>query len=220
MSSNTLLQRKVLEMRNFLRRLAGTPFVSIGLVGINVIVYVLNSLLKDLFLQMGNLNIYDVLSGHEYGRILWAMFLHADLNHLFNNMVILLFMGAMLEREAGHLAFVCIYMLSGLCGNISSLIYKLLHHSMSLSVGASGAVFGMDGLLLALVFFSVRGMPAVTPARAVIMIVLSLYNGFMSSNIDNAAHMGGLIAGFIQGCLLCIVQRMKYNIVVEKRYMR
>lgn len=196
-------------MKNSLRRLAGTPFVSIGLVCINVTVYILNRLLAGLPIQMGNLNVFDVLVNQEYSRIVWAMFLHADLNHLFNNMIILLFMGAMLEKETGHGAFGLIYMLSGICGNISSLAYKLSRETMSLSIGASGAVFGMDGLLLALVFLSGRRISSVTPARVVIMILLSVYSGFANSNIDNAAHIGGLFAGFILGCLFCALRRIK-----------
>lgn len=190
-------------------RLAGTPFISIGLVCINVIVYIFNRLLNDLLIAAGNLNVFDMLGNQEYGRILWAMFLHADLNHLFNNMVILLFMGAMLEKETGHGAFLLIYMLSGICGNICSLVYKLNVDTMSISIGASGAVFGMDGLLLALVLLSGRKIVSVTPARVVIMILLSVYNGFVGYNIDNAAHIGGLFAGFILGCLFCALLRIK-----------
>ncbi len=206
-------------MRYSLRRFMRAPFISIGLVCINVIVYMADGLSGDIFFQKGNLNLYDVLVNQEYGRVLWAMFLHADLNHLFNNMVILLFMGNMLESVVGHISFGSIYIFSGLCGNVCSMIYKYLNDRMSLSIGASGAVFGMDGLLLALVLFSGRRISVITPARVLIMVVLSLYNGFMSSNIDNAAHMGGLISGFILGCLFCIVQHIKYN-MNEKRYMR
>ena len=89
---------------------------------------------------------------------------------------------------------------------------------MSLSIGASGAVFGMDGLMLALVFFSVKGVPSITPVRLVAVIALSLYNGFMSSDIDNAAHVGGLVAGFLMGCIFCVIQRIQYN-KQDKRYM-
>ena len=203
-------------MRNIWKRLREVPFVSIGLVGINVIVYMLNTLMDERLLIAGNLNVNDVLAAGEYGRVVWAMFLHADLNHLFNNMIILLFMGNVLERAAGHWALGSIYLFSGICGNVCSLFYKLAVDRMSLSIGASGAVFGMDGLLLALVLLARRRIPGITPGRVVFMVALSLYNGFMSSNIDNAAHMGGLLAGFLAGCLLCVLQHVKYN-MKEKR---
>jgi len=205
-------------VKYYIRRLWAVPFVSIGLVFINVAVYLLNSMMNDRILWLGNLNVLDILVNREYGRVLYAMFLHADLNHLFNNMIILLFMGAMLEKEIGHGAFGSIYLLSGLFGNVSSLLYKIQQRSMALSIGASGAVFGMDGLLLALVFFSAKKLPTVTPARVVIMVAMSLYSGFASTDIDNAAHVGGLLAGFVLGCLFCFGQRMKYNL--KKRGIR
>ena len=199
-------------MKRMWYRLRGVPVISIGLVSINVIFYILNTLWSEQLLITGNLNVYDVLVGKEYWRIVLAMFLHADLNHLFNNMIILLFMGNVLEMAVGHLTFAGIYMLSGSFGNICSLIYKLTVDRMSLSIGASGAVFGMDGLLLALVLFAGRRILGITPTRVLFMVGLSLYNGFMSRNIDNAAHVGGLLAGFLLGCLFCVVQHVKYNI--------
>lgn len=200
-------------MKRMWYRLRAVPFISIGLVGINVIFYVLNTLLNEQLLIMGNLNVYDVLISKEYERIILAMFLHADLNHLFNNMIILLFMGNVLEKAVGHISFAGIYLLSGIFGNVCSLIYKLAVDRMSLSIGASGAVFGMDGLLLALVLFAGRRISGITPVRVLFMVGLSLYNGFMSKNIDNAAHVGGLFAGFLLGCLFCVVQHVKYNMM-------
>lgn len=205
-------------MKRMWYRLWEVPFISIGLVTVNVIFYVLNTLWNEQLLIAGNLNVYDVLIGREYGRIILAMFLHADLNHLFNNMIIVLFMGNVLEKAVGHFTFAGIYLLSGICGNVCSLIYKLSADRMSMSIGASGAVFGMDGLLLALVLFAGRRTSGITPARVLFMVGLSLYNGFMSRNIDNAAHVGGLLAGFLLGCFFCVVQHLKYNI--EKRLQR
>ena len=199
-------------MKRMWYRLWEVPFISIGLVTVNVIFYVLNTLWNEQLLIAGNLNVYDVLIGREYGRIILAMFLHADLNHLFNNMIIVLFMGNVLEKAVGHFIFAGIYLLSGICGNVCSLIYKLSVDRMSMSIGASGAVFGMDGLLLALVLFAGRRTSGITPFRVLFMVGLSLYNGFMSRNIDNAAHVGGLLAGFLLGCLFCVVQHLKYNI--------
>ena len=77
-------------MKRMWYRLWEVPFISIGLVTVNVIFYVLNTLWNEQLLIAGNLNVYDVLIGREYGRIILAMFLHADLNHLFNNMIIVL----------------------------------------------------------------------------------------------------------------------------------
>ncbi len=194
-----------------LRRYRDWPFVSAVLVAVNVIVFCLCIFTGELFYYRGGVERYAILEQHEYGRLLWAMFLHSDTTHLFNNMIILFFLGAMLEKETGHIRLAVIYFLSGLGGNIVSLARKVMTESNSLSVGASGAVFGLDGLLLALVLFSQDFRNSVSPGRVMLMVVLSLYDGFMGSNIDNAAHVGGLVTGFLAGSVYVSVRNMRNN---------
>ena len=90
-----------------------------------------------------------------------------------------------------------------------SLAVKIMNADMVGSIGASGAVFGLDGVLLALILFSGKRMPDVTPIRVILMIVLSIYNGFSGANIDNGAHLGGLFTGFLIGIIICIKDRIK-----------
>ena len=139
------------------------------------------------------------------------MFLHAGIDHLFNNMVILFFLGAMIEKVTGHIQLLLIYLLSGIGANICSLLYKVMTMDSMVSVGASGAIFGLDGVLLAWILLDRQAMPDVTPRRVLLMIVLSLYSGFTAHNIDNAAHVGGLLTGFAAGALLCALRRRKRN---------
>ncbi|MCR5754331.1 MAG: rhomboid family intramembrane serine protease [Acetatifactor sp.] len=181
----------------------GLPIVSGILVAINVIVFLLCTFSGNLLYNMGELSVGGVVAGKEFWRIATAMFLHGDINHLFNNMVLLFFMGAMIEKEVGHIKYAICFFLSGIGGNLLSLMYKILMGEMAASLGASGAIFGLDGLLLALVLFSKRKIENVTPARVVLMIALSLYSGFTGANIDNAAHVGGLLTGLLLGILLC-----------------
>ena len=188
---------------------ADRPLVSGTLVAINVIVFVACSFTGDLLYGMGRMTAYHVLQKGEYGRVLWAMFLHGDVGHIFNNMLLLFFMGSMIEKEIGHIRFGIVYFLSGISGNLLSLFAKVMNNDISGSIGASGAVFGLDGVLLALVLFSGKSMENITPARVVLMILYSLYSGFTGGNIDNAAHIGGLIAGFIIGSVMCMIQHRK-----------
>lgn len=183
------------------------PIVSGALVAVNTAVFILCTFTGSRLYVLGNLNVADVLVNREYGRVVWAMFLHSDVPHIFNNMLILFFMGAMIEKEIGHVRFALLYFLSGIGGNLISLYVRAVNYDMSASIGASGAVFGMDGVLLAMVLLWGRKMPTVTPARVMAMILLSLYNGFSGENIDNAAHVGGLAAGFLGGCAVCALQR-------------
>lgn len=179
------------------------PWASGMLVAINVIVFLICTFSGNLLYNKGELDAVSVLAGRQYGRVVWAMFLHAGIEHLFNNMVILFFLGAMIEKTTGHIQFLTLYFLSGIGGNLCSLLVKLLQMDYSASVGASGAIFGLDGVLLAWILLDRQSMPDVTPKRVILMIALSLYSGFSAQNIDNAAHVGGLVTGFLAGILFC-----------------
>ena len=194
------------------KRVKDLPIVSTGLVIINVIVFLLCTFTGNLLYNKGMLNISGVLLEREYGRIIWSMFLHSGINHIFNNMVIVFFLGAMLEKEVGHIRYGVVYFLSGIGGNVLSLYWKLLTGTMTGSIGASGAVFGLDGLLLAYILFSGKRLQNVSPVRVLAMIGFSLYGGYTGRNVDNAAHAGGLITGFVIGIILCIADRLKATV--------
>lgn len=187
-----------------MRSLRFQPIVSAVLVAVNVMVFVLCHFTGNLLYGAGELDIFGVLVLGEYGRILWAMFLHSGIEHLFNNMMILFFLGSMIEREVGHVRYGVIYFLSGIGGNALSLMARAARQDLTASLGASGAVFGLDGVLLAMVLFSGRRMENVTPARVLLMIAYSLYSGFAGRNVDNVAHVGGLLTGFLLASTMCL----------------
>lgn len=191
-------------MDGYIRKLWTLPFISAMLVAANVAVYLLCQLPGNTLYGRGCLSAFEIIAHEEYDRIFWSMFLHADPGHLFSNMIILLFMGAMIEKEIGHFPFAGIYLVSGIGGNLVSLVGKIVSGNWVVSLGASGAIFGLDGLLLALVLFSHRRMEDVTPLRVVLMICMSLYSGLTGGNVDNLAHVGGLLVGFVLGVLLSI----------------
>ena len=205
-------------MDDYFEEIKTLPFVSIVLVTVNVGIYFLCQLPGSILYAKGCLRAYEVIGNHEYGRILWAMFLHADISHLFSNMIILIFMGAMIEMSVGHRSFAGIYMASGLIGNMVSLAGKLANNDLSASVGASGAIFGLDGLLLAMVLFSGKRVENVTPVRVILMIWLSLYSGFTGGNVDNFAHIGGLLAGFVIGMVYLICRRIFSDCIFDASY--
>ena len=108
------------------------------LVVINVIVYLICTFTGDLLYNIGELDAVAVLRYGEYGRILSSTFLHAGIEHLFNNMVILFFLGAMIEKVTGHLQFLILYLLSGIGANICSLIYKVIAMERIAALHGSG----------------------------------------------------------------------------------
>lgn len=190
-----------------MKRWKDLPIVSITLVSINVLVFLACNLTGSLLYDLGMMDMWSVLMEGEYLRVVWAMFLHGDMGHIFNNMLILFFLGAMIEKEVGHIWYTLLYFLSGVGGNLLSLLYKIWTYDLAGSIGASGAVLGLDGVLLAMVLFSGRRMENVTPTRVCLMIFYSLYSGFTGRNVDNIAHIGGLLTGFLAGTAMCLIQR-------------
>ena len=201
------LQAEDIQLEN--KKLKSLPVVSTILVIINVIVFLICTFTGNMLYNMGRLDVQSVLGAKEYGRIIWSLFLHSNINHIFNNMVILFFLGAMIEKEVGHFKYAFVYFLSGIGGNLFSLAAKVVTFEMMGSVGASGAVFGLDGVLVALMLFSGKKLPNVTPVRVFLMIGYSLYSGFVGVNVDNAAHIGGLLVGFLAGIVICMVDKMQ-----------
>lgn len=180
-------------------------FVSFLLVLVNVLVCVYGRKVDGAIYRRGMLDAIPVLEEGEYFRLITATFLHMDLDHLFNNMVILFFLGDMLEKITGHVSILVVYLFSGVCGSVASLYYKLSTGYLVPSLGASGAIFGLDGWLLAMVLFSGHRVKEVSLQRTVAMVLLSVYSGYAGKNIDNAGHLGGLFGGFILGFVCFVV---------------
>lgn len=139
---------------------------------------------------------------NEYYRFFTCMFLHFDISHLANNMLTLGLLGWQLELEIGKIKYILIYFISGLGGNVLSYVIELQAGDYAVSAGASGAVFGLIGALLYVVIRNHGRIGTISGKGIVFMIVLTLYYGFTSTGIDNYAHIGGLITGFVLGVLL------------------
>lgn len=135
----------------------------------------------------------------EWYRLVTHMFLHGDIWHLGNNILILFCLGNALEHYVGKIAFVTIYFFSGILAGLGSVVYNT---GDTVSVGASGAVFGVVGALLWLFIRNGGRLAGFTGPRIAIFVFMSVYAGFVSQGIDNAAHITGLLAGFLLAVLL------------------
>lgn len=168
------------------------------LAAINIVIFGLMMLMDQ---QNGVLNQvrfgakvnYLIVDG-EYYRLLSAMFLHADKMHLAFNMVSLLNLGVSIEYIFGKTRFLAIYFISGILASIGSFLFN-----DNIAVGASGAIFGLLGALL---FFTLIHKSNGTKLRADTFVIIgtigiNLYYGFTTTSIDNAAHITGLIAGYL-----------------------
>lgn len=139
---------------------------------------------------------------NEYYRLLTYQFLHANISHLANNMLILAIMGSTLERHVGKFKYLLIYFLSGIVAGIASMSYNMQKGLLSNSIGASGAVFGVIGAIALIVVVNKGRLETIGTRQIIIFIALSLYGGFTSQGVDNAAHVGGLLAGFFIAMLV------------------
>jgi rhomboid protease GluP len=147
-------------------------------------------------------NFGPLTRGPEVWRLVTSMFVHGGIIHLGFNMYALLMAGRLVERIYGHAGYAILYLFAGVAGSTASAFVN----PMVASVGASGAVFGVFGALLA---FLVRRRSLIAPEvvrpmrRSVITVVLlNVALGFTVPGIDNAAHLGGLAGGFMAGLAL------------------
>ena len=142
-----------------------------------------------------------LIADGEYWRLLTAMFLHADLLHLLFNMLALFLIGRQVEKSYGHLRFGVIYLLAGLSGSVLSFMASPL----AIGAGASGAIFGALGALVAFYVVQRRALGSQAKfyiAGLVVMVSVSLAYGLAAPRIDNWAHLGGLAGGVALGLAL------------------
>jgi len=135
------------------------------------------------------LNPHAVRAG-EYWRLITAAFLHADILHLMVNMYALYILGTQVETFLGKTKFIIIYLGSAITGSLMS-----VNITNSLSLGASGAIFGLLGCLAYFGYHYRLYFGDALKNQIIPVIVINLIIGFTIPLIDNAAHIGGLIGG-------------------------
>ena len=138
-----------------------------------------------------------ILEQGQWYRVFSSMFLHFGAPHLINNMLVLFVLGQRLEPAVGRLRFLLIYIAGGLGGNFSSLFWDMRTGDYSVSAGASGAVFAVMGGMIYVIIRHRGRVADLTMKQMLIMAAFSLYFGFASEGVDNAAHAGGLLCGFL-----------------------
>jgi len=194
---NELVMQK--EKDNTIEFKVKTPLVTYTLIAINILVAGLIYLYSlksgrsyDELLQVFGAKVNSSILAGEYWRLLTPVFLHAGVVHLLINCYSLYAIGVSVERIFGRPRFLVVYFIAGVLGNILSFMF-----SPNPGVGASGAIFGLLGALL---YFGLE-KPSLFRRffgnSILITIVINLTYGFSSTGIDNFAHIGGLIGGFL-----------------------
>jgi membrane associated rhomboid family serine protease len=146
------------------------------------------------------------LGAGQWWRLLTSSFVHGNLLHLAMNMFALWQAGQLVERIFGSARFAGLYLLAGIGGSVGSLAWSLLSHHPVNSVGASGAIFGIIGGLFAFIGREHSGVPptVVRDLRSSVgpFLLFNIGAGFLYPHTDNAAHIGGLVGGWLAGHLL------------------
>ncbi len=181
--------------------------VTFVLVAINVVVFFALSLFGRTedgayMIQHGAVYLPLMESTGEFYQLFTSMFLHFGFQHLMNNMLMLLVMGIVLEPELGSVKYLILYIVSGLGGNLLSAGFEIMTDDFSVSAGASGAIFGVVGGLIYLAILGRGRIGKLTERGLIFLVLMNIYYGVTSTGVDNMAHIGGLIVGFIMAVFL------------------
>ncbi len=179
-------------------------FITYFLIAVNIIMYLISAFLSE--------NIFDIdirvlvylgaklnllIDAGQYYRLITCTFLHGGLMHIALNMYALYAIGPLIESTYGKLKFALIYFVSGITSSFFS--YKF---SNGVSIGASGAIFGLLGAALVLSIKMRKVIGEEFKRNIISVILVNVIIGLSISNIDNFGHLGGLIGGVLVSMLL------------------
>jgi rhomboid protease GluP len=201
------------ETAPWMRRQSSSMAVTQAIFGINVAVFVAMTLAG--VSMLGNpsgqelvrwgANIGPLTVSGQWWRLLTSVFIHGGLLHIAFNMWCLWDLGRLAESVYGHWTFAAVYLISGLSASLASVFWN----PVVLSVGASGAIFGIAGALIASFYLGEFSLPRAAMTgmlRSVVLFVgYNLFFGAVIARTDNAAHIGGLVMGLLLGALIAKV---------------
>ena len=176
-------------------RWTGRPVVTWTLIGINVLAYLaqlafgVNAIAADWGMWP-----VGIALGGEWWRLITSAFLHGSFLHIAFNMYVLFALGPTLERVLGHARFVVLYLVAALGGAVASYLFSDLR---TVSVGASGAIFGLMG---ALVVAGKRLRYDVT--QVLVLLGINVVIGFLAPGVDWRAHLGGALTGAVVAAVM------------------
>lgn len=176
------------------------PTVTYALIGINVAIYLLQ-MLRGVEEVAGDWGMWPIGIGiyNEWWRLLTGAFLHGSFLHIAFNMYVLFALGPTLERVLGHGRYLLLYIVAALGGSVASYAFS---DFQTVSVGASGAIFGLMGALV------VAGRRLRYDIKqVVILLVINFVIGFIAPGVDWRAHLGGLLTGAAMAAVLVLAPR-------------
>jgi rhomboid protease GluP len=168
-------------------------------------------------LHYGALRAIDVADGEPW-RLVTHMFVHGGVVHLLFNLLGTMWLGPMLERSYGSLRFAILWLAAGIAGGVAGCLW---HRPLELLVGASGAVFGLMGGVVAGNARAGRGplsmLDFAGPRSFLMLVGFSLLQGLLFPRVSNAAHLGGLVAGFLVTYWFLDLGRVERNFALRRQ---
>lgn len=202
------------ELESIMKLSTGNMYVTWGIIGINLLIFVamlttgvnvISPAAEDIINWGGNFGPYT--NSGDWWRLISSVFVHIGIIHLLFNMYALFTIGVYLEPMLGKTRYIAAYLCTGVFASLTSLWW---HETPVVSAGASGAIFGMYGVFLALLSTSL-----IPPhVRGKLLQSIGIFVGYnllfgLKSGIDNAAHIGGLVSGFVIGYAYYLKLRRK-----------
>lgn len=180
--------------------------VTYTIIGINILMFILSAILSRSIMDI-NINVlvnlgakYNPAIEHgQWFRLVTCMFLHGGLIHIAANMYSLYCVGPMIENLYGKTKYIAIYLVSGIISSLFSFLF-----SPSVSIGASGAIFGLLGVVLVFAIKERKRVGKNFFMNIASVVALNLFIGLSVPGIDNFAHLGGLLSGITLGTLVSL----------------
>ncbi len=176
--------------------------ITISLIIINVIIFFIMEFVGATdsaasMIQYGAVYPTLIKEGGEYWRFFTATLMHFDFEHLLNNMVMLGVSGNILERALGKAKYLVLYFTAGIGGCLLSYLEMINSDVYAVAAGASGSIFGIVGALAWILVLHKGRYETLTGRGMIMMLILSLYYGASTGDVDNWGHIGGFIMGFL-----------------------
>lgn len=200
------LNKKTIKEDNELAKIflkKDQPIVTYSIILLNIIVFMLSLLDYNMIINYFANYYINVKNGEIY-RLLTACFVHANFLHIFFNMYALYYIGPMVEKYYGKLKYLLIYLGSGIMGSLFSVVL-----SNNVSIGASGAIFGLFGSMLYFGYKYRATLDGFVRSGIIPVLFINLILGFIVPNIDVYGHIGGLIGGLLLSYILGVYRKGK-----------
>lgn len=201
-----------------MRRWQRKPFVTYGLLGLTVFMFLLQTLRggsqNPFVLYELGAKVNELIVLGEWWRLITPVFLHIGVEHILLNGLIIYFLGIQVEAIIGHWRYLLLYMLSAIAGNAASFAFN-----QSISAGASTALFGLFGATLVLPKLFPNNYQVKEMSKSfLLLIIINLVFGLFSNGIDMAGHVGGLVGGYLTMYALSAPKAWISGVKVQAKY--